>query len=144
MQLQTETRPALTGPAVVEHADVQLPASDLPVSLLISTESSEQSRQRSLIIGEAAFAQHSSARLAPRAVRGLDDATLNKPQGRTVNLAMPIEEIFAAPIEVWEGEVKMVDGKAQTMHVYLRSKVALASDHAAEIDLEWVPEQDKD
>jgi hypothetical protein len=73
---------------------------------------------------------------------------LNKPlldSLQTVNAAAePIEEVRAAPIEVWEGEVKSVDYAANKMDVYLRSKLIHAPDHAGEISLEWVPEQDAD
>lgn len=147
MQLQVESRPALTGPGIVDHSDVLLPPADVTISAPASTESSEQSRQRRDVLGEAAFLQDAPTAPHQRTVPALDDAALNKSRvnvRRTASSLAPIDELYAAPIEMWEGEVKSVDATLKTMHVYLRSKIGHTADHSAEIDLEYVAEQDKD
>ena len=53
------------------------------------------------------------------------------------------DQTYAAPIEVWEGEVRSVDVERQVMQVRLSPKLSKAEQHTGEIELEWVAEQDK-
>lgn len=149
MQVRTEENPVHTGAQEVEHLEVLLPGRSSGFDALISTASSEQNRQLNAVVGDASFRQSLiQAPLPPLAIRGLDDRVLNKPAVdalRTATKAVQaFDEVRAAPIEVWEGEVKSVNSQNEVMHVYLRSKVGHFPDHAAEISLEWVTPQDKD
>jgi hypothetical protein len=51
--------------------------------------------------------------------------------------------VYAAPIEIFEGVVQLVDSDAGVMHVTLSAKTRVAADHAAEIAIRWVNEQDR-
>jgi hypothetical protein len=51
--------------------------------------------------------------------------------------------VYAAPIEIFEGVVQFVDSHAGVMHVTLNAKTRVVPDHAAEIAMRWVNEQDK-
>ena len=61
-------------------------------------------------------------------------------EGAFINQTWP----RTAPIQIWEGEVLSVDQDAGTMRVLLSAKIGNVPDHTAEINLEWVVEQDKD
>jgi hypothetical protein len=50
----------------------------------------------------------------------------------------------STPLQIWEGTVEAVDHAANVMHVILDAKMGNEPRHAAEIDLEWVSEQDID
>ena len=52
--------------------------------------------------------------------------------------------VNSTPLQIWEGSVVEVDGAAQTMQITLDAKIGQIPQHTAEIDLEWVSEQDKD
>lgn len=48
------------------------------------------------------------------------------------------------PVQLWEGVVKALDASSLAMQVILTDKLGGLEDHAAEISLEWVSDQDKD
>lgn len=48
------------------------------------------------------------------------------------------------PLQIWEGTVSQVDTKAGVMHVQLNAKMGDVPRHSAEIELQWVSDQDKD
>lgn len=48
------------------------------------------------------------------------------------------------PLQIWEGTVINVDYPEQVMHVMLDAKMGQTPRHAAEIELEWVTDQDED
>lgn len=50
----------------------------------------------------------------------------------------------SAPLQIWEGTVLKVDHEAGAMQVLLDAKMGQVPRHSAEIDLEWVSDQDKD
>lgn len=50
----------------------------------------------------------------------------------------------STPLQIWEGTVVEVDRTAGTMQVLLDAKMGQMPQHTAEIDLEWVDDQDKD
>lgn len=60
----------------------------------------------------------------------------------------PINESFtdidAAPIQLWEGRVLEVDHQNEVMQVLLTAKLGQIPEHTAEIELQWVSEQDHD
>jgi len=50
----------------------------------------------------------------------------------------------ASLIQVWEGTVQEVLPSGEAMSVLLRSKLGGSADHFADIDFEWVSDQDRD
>ena len=48
------------------------------------------------------------------------------------------------PIQIWEGTVESVDYDASVMHVLLDAKWGQIPQHTADIELQWVPDQDLD
>lgn len=56
----------------------------------------------------------------------------------------PGEIVRSSLIQTWEGTVVRVDGESHTMEVRLNAKIGQVPEHAGEIDLQWVSEQDKD
>lgn len=50
----------------------------------------------------------------------------------------------STPLQIWEGTVIDFDRTAGTMHVLLDAKIGQVPRHTAEIDLQWVSEQDQD
>lgn len=50
----------------------------------------------------------------------------------------------STPLQIWEGTVIDVDRGAGSMHVLLEAKIGQVPRHTAEIDLEWVSDQDQD
>jgi hypothetical protein len=60
--------------------------------------------------------------------------------------AAPTEPVSAdaAVIQVWEGTVFSVDRARHSMLAKLHAKLGTVPDHAGEIDLEWVADQDAD
>lgn len=50
----------------------------------------------------------------------------------------------ASVIQVWEGRVLSVDLQSGVMSVLLSARIGQVSDHTAEIDLQWVADQDRD
>jgi len=54
------------------------------------------------------------------------------------------EETKTSPIQLWEGVVTSVDLSAQIMSVILTDKFGAVPQHSADIELEWVPDQDRD
>lgn len=50
----------------------------------------------------------------------------------------------STPLQIWEGTVIDVDRAASSMHVLLDAKIGQVPRHTAEIDLEWVSDQDQD
>lgn len=150
MQLRTEISPAFTAPESVEHAEVLVPGTVSLTETGFSAKDGEPFGQHYNFLASNSAGQVSGrvAATPSIAVPSLDYPFLNKSavQSResTTKVVQPVEEVRAAPIEVWEGEVKSIDAQRQTMHVYLRSKIAHFEDHAGEIALEWVAEQDKD
>lgn len=50
----------------------------------------------------------------------------------------------STPLQIWEGTVLEVDISAGVMHVLLDAKMGSVPRHAADIDFEWVSDQDKD
>jgi len=57
---------------------------------------------------------------------------------------LPPVNVDSIPLQIWEGTVVEVDRAAGEMHVLLDAKMGQALRHAAEIDLEWVSDQDED
>jgi len=56
----------------------------------------------------------------------------------------PGEIVHSSLIQIWEGRVVKVDEENRTMEVRLNAKIGQVPEHAGEIDLQWVSEQDKD
>lgn len=52
--------------------------------------------------------------------------------------------VDSAVLQIWEGTVKSVDSKRGEMDVLLVAKMGNEKPHTAQIDLQWVPEQDLD
>lgn len=50
----------------------------------------------------------------------------------------------ASVIQIWEGRVLSVDLQSDVMSVLLSARIGQVSDHTAEIDLQWVADQDRD
>ena len=50
----------------------------------------------------------------------------------------------SAPLQIWEGTVLSVEHAADVMHVQLNAKMGNVPRHTAEIDLQWVSDQDED
>ncbi len=48
------------------------------------------------------------------------------------------------PLQIWEGTVIQLDDVAGSMHVMLNAKIGQVPRHTADINLEWVTDQDKD
>jgi hypothetical protein len=87
------------------------------------------------------------AGIQPIELPSLDDDAFNKVAGQSeVPQARldTVEDVHAAPIEVWEGEVRSIDERKNVMQVRLTPKLSKAEQHTGEIDLEWVAEQDRD
>lgn len=90
----------------------------------------------------------------PRVIGGSDTATdsLTRPStfGKKAEIAAPHSHRVRAleinadstPIQIWEGTVIKVD--QGVMEVLLDAKMDATPRHTCEINLEWVPEQDKD
>ena len=148
MQLRAESNPAFTGAQAVEHSEVALETVRPKADTSLSAKGGQQFRVVADALAESSFGQMKELPPAsPVAVPGLDDALLNRSVIDTLKatrVVHAIDEVRAAPIEVWEGEVKSVDYDAQMMYVYLRSKFTQAPDHSGEIALEWITDQDKD
>lgn len=53
-------------------------------------------------------------------------------------------DIDAAVIQLWEGRVLEVDLQKDTMQVLLSAKMGKIPEHTAEIELQWVSDQDRD
>jgi hypothetical protein len=81
---------------------------------------------------------------------GLDDVSTNREQAPKVLPPVPFltggtdPNITSTPVQIWEGTVIEIDIEAKTMQVELRAKLGAFEDHTAEIDLEWVSDQDQD
>jgi hypothetical protein len=137
----------MTGAQSVKHDEVLVPsARSAPADTTTSAEHGDYFGQRG-VSGEISLIRtqlHSD--LAAFSIPAFDGAFLNKPRVDALKTVEPVgepfEEVRAAPIEVWEGEVKSVNFATRTMNVYLRSKLGHAPDHAGQIALEWVPSQD--
>lgn len=56
----------------------------------------------------------------------------------------PTANADTTPLQIWEGTVVEVDNPARVMRVSLEAKMEPIPRHMAEIDLEWVTEQDQD
>lgn len=50
----------------------------------------------------------------------------------------------STPLQIWEGTVIDVDRANDVMRVFLDAKIGRIPRHSAEIDLQWVSEQDQD
>ena len=59
---------------------------------------------------------------------------------------VPRDEIGtnSTPLQIWEGTVLDVDNGAGVMHVLLNAKMSAMPRHTADIELEWVSDQDRD
>jgi len=57
---------------------------------------------------------------------------------------LPPVSADSTPLQIWEGSVSEVDHNAQVMHVVLDAKIGQMPRHTAEIELQWVTEQDRD
>ena len=53
-------------------------------------------------------------------------------------------DIDAAVIQLWEGRVLEVDVQNEVMNVLLVAKMGQMPEHSAEIELQWVSDQDRD
>lgn len=53
-------------------------------------------------------------------------------------------DIDAAVIQLWEGRVLDVDLQNEVMNVLLTAKMGQMPEHSAEIELQWVSDQDRD
>ena len=49
-----------------------------------------------------------------------------------------------APLQIWEGTVLNIDIESGTMNTLLNAKMGVVPRHTADIDLQWVSEQDKE
>ena len=56
----------------------------------------------------------------------------------------PGEIVRSSLIQTWEGTVVRVNEENHAMEVRLNAKIGQVPEHAGEIDLQWVSEQDKD
>ncbi len=56
----------------------------------------------------------------------------------------PKVDLSATPIEIWEGVVRNLDESVKVMYVTLNSKLLGAESHTADIDMEWVAQQDRE
>ena len=84
----------------------------------------------------------------------LRNSTLVRQPKRIREISLPLiktpakrvrrDEALTVPLQIWEGEVITVDWESGVMHVKLHAKIGNVSDHSADIDLQWVPEQDID
>ena len=54
------------------------------------------------------------------------------------------EDIDATVIQLWEGRVLDVDFQNEIMHVLLTAKMGSISEHTAEIEFQWISQQDTD
>lgn len=78
------------------------------------------------------------------------DFALTSAQGLQRSFESPIPAVWSptsadsTPLQIWEGTVLKVDHTAGVMHVLLDAKMAQVPRHTAEIDLEWVSDQDED
>lgn len=52
--------------------------------------------------------------------------------------------IDTSPIQIWEGRILEVDEENSMMKVLLSAKIGVMADHTADIELQWVAEQDRD
>lgn len=79
-----------------------------------------------------------------------DFAPTSSAQGLKRVFESPIPAVWSptgadsTPLQIWEGTVLKVDHAAGGMHVLLDAKMGQVPRHTAEIDLEWVSEQDED
>lgn len=88
----------------------------------------------------------------PRNGFSVDDSHFSRsqiPQRRFVPPAVlgnrPLaESADAAVIQVWEGKVLRVDHDHGVMEVTLEAKIGDIPTHAAEVELQWVSDQDRD
>lgn len=75
--------------------------------------------------------------------------TLQRPQ-KTYRAPLPPHSATtaagpdASPIQIWEGRVLNVDVPSNVMTVLLTAKMGQFHDHTADIELQWVSEQDRD
>jgi hypothetical protein len=78
------------------------------------------------------------------------DSAPIKSQKKEVDFVPPkvpvhyVDDIGAAVIQLWEGCVLAVDDENEVMNVSLRAKIGQIPEHTAEIELQWVSEQDRD
>jgi len=77
--------------------------------------------------------------IAPTSAQGLPRA-FESP----VPILYPHAVADSIPLQIWEGTVLKVDSTARAMHVLLNAKMGVVPRHTAEIDLEWVSDQDED
>lgn len=61
-----------------------------------------------------------------------------------IPLLRPPTSADSTPLQIWEGTVLKLDHAAGVMHVLLNAKMGQVPRHSADIDLEWVSDQDKD
>ena len=52
--------------------------------------------------------------------------------------------VDSAPLQIWEGTVLQVDREAGVMYVLLDAKIGQVPRHTADIDFQWVSDQDED
>ena len=82
---------------------------------------------------------------SPRRLTGSGTtATSSSPEAAMPTADVPVYESSSTPIEIWEGKVLDVDNAGQSMKVSLSAKMGKYADHTAEIDFEWIAEQDMD
>lgn len=53
-------------------------------------------------------------------------------------------QVYASPLQIWEGTVLHVNEEERSMEVSLSAQMTPLPEHTAEIDLEWVSPQDLD
>jgi hypothetical protein len=88
----------------------------------------------------------------PKGGRPVYDSYISRSQIPQRRFAPPVvlgirqiaESADAAVIQVWEGKVLRVDHKRAVMEVSLEAKIGNIPPHAAEIELQWVTDQDRD
>ncbi len=99
--------------------------------------------------------------LAPRPVEILRSSTVFYDRtGLATSVSQRAEKAFLPPlpvksieapvgadasvIQIWEGRVLSVDSQSDVMSVLLSARIGQVADHTAEIDLQWVADQDHD
>jgi len=103
--------------------------------------------QSNSALAEVAFREDSSTAFVDKANY---DETSTIPKNKEVVPPSPqliidrSEDIDATVIQLWEGRVLEVDIQNELMQVLLTAKIGQIPEHTAEIELQWVSEQDRD
>jgi len=80
----------------------------------------------------------------------LSDSSPTSAQNQPRSFEPPVPVLWnptgtdSIPLQIWEGTVLCVDHEAGVMHVQLDAKIGQVPRHTADIDFEWVSDQDED